>query len=56
MKKILQFFGQKPKKQSISEFLTTTSKKEKEEFLGHIIEQVNEDQRKVIEDAKKMGA
>ena len=54
IQKILAFFGVKQKKQpsSIYEFMTNTSKKEKEEFLGRIIEQVNEDQRKVIEKAK----
>ncbi len=54
IQKILAFFGFKQKKQpsSIYEFMTNTSKKEKEEFLGRIIEQVNEDQRKVIEKAK----
>lgn len=50
--KILQLLGFKQKKHSISEFLTSSSLKEKQAFLGNIIEGVNEDQRRIIDKAK----
>jgi hypothetical protein len=56
IQKIKAFFSGSPKKQTISDFLATASNKEKEEFLGRIAQQVNEDQRKIIEDANHIGA
>lgn len=57
IKKMLELLGFKQKKQSgLYEFMTSASKEEKEVFLGHVIEQVNEDQRKIIEDANHLGA
>ena len=52
--KILQFLGFKQKKQSISDFLHSASDAEKLEFLGQVVQQVNEDQRAVIEKSKQI--